>query len=101
MAKKKEMPKPLPEITNPVIKQALREIQNAKSIIRHNEGMIFRFEKEIKKELVKDMKDVDPDYVELGSKICYNSPYGSCFYDAEKDPSFDQCLICGGPDERK
>lgn len=89
------------EVTNSVIKQALDEIQNSKSLIQYNQGMIYRFEKVIKDELVKDMREVDSDYVALGTWTCMKSPTGSCFYDSERDPCRDECLICGEPAERK
>lgn len=29
------------------------------------------------------------------------SPIGYCIYDIRNDPSFDFCIFCGSPDERK
>lgn len=102
MPRAKRLPPPkIPEITDPVLKHHSDGIANAKSIIRHNEGLIYHHEKEIKKHLVKDMNDVDPDYVTLGTWTCMKSPVGYCFYDSERDPANDECLICGEPDERK
>lgn len=37
----------------------------------------------------------------LGSWDCPTSPTGECAYDANKDPSYDNCLFCHKPDERK
>lgn len=45
--------------------------------------------------------DIPWMHIELGGWECPSSPTGECFYDARNDPALDECLMCGGPDERK
>jgi hypothetical protein len=40
-------------------------------------------------------------HIEIGDWKCEDSPIGICFYDSWEDPAWDDCLICGNPDERK
>jgi len=42
-------------------------------------------------------------YTVLGSHIweCKTSPIAVCIYDHVSDRGHDQCLFCGGPEERK
>lgn len=37
----------------------------------------------------------------FGSWECEESPTGQCVYDMDSDMGDDECLYCGGPDERK
>lgn len=37
----------------------------------------------------------------IGVHECKDSPIGLCVYDEDDDPSWDDCLICHGPHERK
>jgi hypothetical protein len=39
--------------------------------------------------------------VELGVWECTKSPIGFCYYDADNDLYWDECLVCGAPHERK
>jgi hypothetical protein len=36
-----------------------------------------------------------------GPHECVRSPIRRCLYDDEEDPSHDDCLVCGEPEERK
>jgi hypothetical protein len=36
-----------------------------------------------------------------GPHECIKSPTRQCLYDDEEDPSHDDCLVCGEPEERK
>ena len=36
-----------------------------------------------------------------GPHECVKSPTRCCLYDDEEDPSHDDCLVCGKPEERK
>jgi len=59
----------IPKITNPIIKRHIENIENARSIIRHNKEMIAHHENVIRKELVNGQhKNVDPDYIALGDE---------------------------------
>ena len=40
-------------------------------------------------------------HIHIGYHDCKDSPIGTCFYDSMEDPAFDDCLICGDPEERK
>ena len=40
-------------------------------------------------------------HIVIGCHECKDSPIGVCFYDSIGDPAWDDCLICGYPDERK
>ena len=42
-----------------------------------------------------------PAHIQIGYHDCKNSPIGICFYDSMEDPAFDDCLICGDPEERE
>lgn len=37
----------------------------------------------------------------VGDWDCEDSPLGVCVYNHIEDPALDDCLFCGGPDERK
>lgn len=39
--------------------------------------------------------------LEIGNHECEDSVLGVCVYDVLEDPSWDSCLVCGEPDERK
>ena len=39
--------------------------------------------------------------VVIGRHFCADSPVGTCLYDQEEDPTWDTCLVCGHPSERK
>lgn len=44
---------------------------------------------------------IKPDDVDLGGWDCPSSPTGQCVYNSREDPALDDCVFCGGPDERK
>ncbi len=43
----------------------------------------------------------DFDELAVGTWDCQDSPTGACIYNNEYDPMWDECLVCGDPDERK
>ena len=43
----------------------------------------------------------NPAHIVTGYHDCKDSPIGTCFYDSMEDPAFDDCLVCGNPEERK
>lgn len=52
-------------------------------------------------ELKKEGQNPPTGQLALGSWDCPTSPTGECAYDADEDPSYDDCLFCHKPDERK
>lgn len=43
----------------------------------------------------------DPHTLQAGPWACDGSPTGLCVYDMSTDERDDECLFCGGPNERK
>ena len=41
------------------------------------------------------------EWLVVGDHHCEDSPIKLCIYNDEVDPSWDDCIICGLPDERK
>lgn len=58
-------------------------------------------ERERSRKLATEATGVDEDNIVLGDWDCPDSPTGYCIYDSDNDPVMDECLFCGGPDERK
>ena len=54
----------------------------------------------LKNELI-DITWPDVDDLDIGGHECKESVLGVCVYDAIEDPSWDSCLVCGQPNERK
>ena len=44
---------------------------------------------------------LDPRDFVFGDWECADSPTGQCIYDIEGYNSFDECIFCGDPEERK
>lgn len=60
----------------------------------------YRIELEIE-EVVKSAIPGFGMWNTIGTWDCENSPIGVCVYNHIEDPALDDCLFCGGPDERK
>jgi hypothetical protein len=44
---------------------------------------------------------VSPHDIQLGGWECSDSLTGRCYYNVRGPMGDDECLVCGGPDERK
>jgi len=44
---------------------------------------------------------ISADSLSHGSWDCKESPTGKCYFNEDEDPCEDDCLVCGGPEERK
>lgn len=51
-------------------------------------------------ELVARRMGLDAGNTALGVHECLESPAGVCIYDADADPAYDYCIVCGCPADR-
>ena len=95
------------------MKQKILELRNnikqkecsVSDIIREKTSQLRKEIREHETELqqlkITAIGDKYNNHIVFGSWDCPNSPTGECVYDSEKDPCLDDCIYCGGPDERK
>jgi hypothetical protein len=81
-----------------VLAEEARRLQvRLDSIHQESDGLSRRA---VERRLAAEGRKV-PEDLDIGSHFCDGSPVGVCCYDADEDPSLDDCLFCHGPDERK